>query len=110
MQSLAAYSFETSLDDLDTRLRAIDDIVDEWLRHKGAELPRVPEGSFVSKTGDGTGQFLRHLVESPVGNLREIELVETAHNGSMFTTSVLVASVGKRIVVFASLQATPGES
>ncbi|WP_186025493.1 hypothetical protein [Burkholderia gladioli] len=110
MQSLAAYSFETSLDDVDTRLRAVDDIVDEWLRHKGAELPRVSEGSFVSKTGDGTGQFLRHLVESPVGNLREIELVETAHNGSMFTTSVQVASVDKRIVVFASLQATPGES
>ena len=110
MQSLAAYSFEISLDDVDTRLRFIDAIVDAWLQMKGADLPRASEGSFVSKTGDGTGQFLRQIVESPVGSLREIELIETAHTGSMFTTNVQVGCANKRIAVFASLHAAPGES
>jgi len=110
MQSLAAYAFEASLGDVDGRAQAIDEIVDEWLLHKGAEFPRAVDGSFVSKTGDGTGQFARHVVVSPVGNLREIELVETAHNGAMFTTSLQIACTGARIVVYASLAATPGES
>lgn len=110
MQSLAAYAFETVVDNPGARLDLIDQLVDEWLSKKGAESPRSGDGAFVSKTGDGTGQFSRQLVQSEVGDLREIELIETAHTGAMFTTALQIAAAGGRISVFASLAATPGES
>lgn len=110
LQSLAAYAFEAHLENPNERLEAIDLIVDDWLSKKGAEAPRSTDGSFVSKTGDGTGQFSRQQIQSRPGVLREIELIETAHNGAMFTTTLQVASDGKRVVVFASLSAAPGES
>lgn len=110
MQSLAAYAFEAVVESPEERLDLIDQLVDEWLSKKGAENPRSSDGAFVSKTGDGTGQFSRQLVRSEVGDLREIELIETAHTGAMFTTALQIAAAGERISVFASLAATPGES
>lgn len=110
MQSLASYSFDAIVADAEDRLRAIDELVDDWLRHKGTDSPRDLDGAFVSKTGDGTGQFSRQLLASSIGSLREIELIETAHNGAMFSTSVQIARVGNKIVVYASLSATPDES
>lgn len=110
MQSLAAYAFEAVVEKSEARLELIDQLVDEWLSKKGAENPRSSDGAFVSKTGDGTGQFSRQLVRSDVGELREIELIETAHTGAMFTTALQITAVGDRISVFASLAATPGES
>ncbi len=110
MQSLAAYSFEAPVSDPLQRLEAMNLLVDNWLSKKGATDPRESDGSFVSKTGDGTGQFSRQATQSSVGCLHEIELVETAHTGAMFTTSVQFADAGGRVVVYASLEATPGES
>ncbi len=110
MQSLAAYSFEAVSEDPESRLEVLDSLIDDWLEKKGATAPRDRDGDFVSKTGDGTGQFLRHVVSSSAGELRQIELIETASTGAMFTTSVQIASSGKRVIVYASLSATPGES
>lgn len=111
MQSLAAYSFEAPVSDPFKRLEAMNVLVDNWLSKKGATDPRQSDGYFVSKTGDGTGQFSRQVIRSSsVGTLYEIELVETAHTGAMFTTSVQFADAGGRVVVYASLEATPGES
>lgn len=110
MQSLAAYSFETVFENPESRLEELDCLIDDWLERKGAATPRDRIGSFASKTGDGTGQFSRHIVCSSVGQLREIELIETAYTGAIFTTSVQIASSDKRIVVYVTLSATPGES
>lgn len=110
MQSLAAYAFEAHPDNPNERLEAIDLAIDQWLSKKGAEAPRSADGSFISKTGDGTGQFSRQLIRSSAGVLREVELIETAHNGAMFTTTLQIASDAKRVVVYASLSAAPGES
>src|SRR3990167_5296602 len=110
MQSLSAYSFEANVDDVGSRLGALDRLIDDWLRKKGAENPQANDGAFISKTGDGMGQFSRRAVQSPVGSLREIELIGTAHTGAMFTTHIQMASSGARVVVYATLSATPGES
>lgn len=110
MQNLAAYSFEAVVEDAASRLEVLDQLVDEWLVNKGAEAARATDGSFVSKTGDGTGQFQRRMVVSSLGSLREIELIETAHADAMFTTSIQIASASGRVTVYASLSATPGES
>lgn len=110
MQSLAAYSFEAVVNNAAERIRALDELVDNWLRRKGADEPRSNDGSFTSKSGDGTGQFSRHLQESPIGSLREIELIETAHNGAFFTTSIQIACTANKVVVYSSLSAVPGES
>lgn len=110
VQSLAAYSFEAQDIAPEKRLSAMSTLVDSWLATKGAAEPREPNGSFVSKTGDGTGQFFRHEIQSKAGVLHEVELIETAHTGAMFTTNIQFAAVGKRIVVYASLGAAPGGS
>ncbi|MBC5786382.1 hypothetical protein H8N03_25820 [Ramlibacter sp. USB13] len=110
MQSLATYCFESVVSDVSGRLQAIDQIVDEWLTHKGAADPRAADGDFQSESGDGTGQFSRKLLETKEGSLREIELLETAHTGATFTTSVQVASVGQNIAVCVSLSAAPGKA
>ena len=110
MQSLAAYSFEAIVEDPIERLKALDHLIDHWLKKKGADNANATDGSFQSKTGDGTGQFSRRLINSEIGSLCEVELIETAHTGAMFTTRVLIARVDSRIVVFATLSATPGES
>ncbi|WP_148044702.1 hypothetical protein [Stagnimonas aquatica] len=110
MQNLAAYSFEAVVGDVSGRLEVLDQLVDEWLAYKGVETVRATDGSFVSKTGDGTGQFQRRVLESSLGSLREIELIETAYAGAMFTTSIQIASAADRVTVYASLSATPGES
>lgn len=110
MQSLAAYSFEAAVESPESRLNTIDQLVDDWLVQKGAENPRATDGSFASKTGDGTGQFARHIVSSGTRSLREIELIETAHTGAMFSTKIQIANAEERVVVFSSLSATPGES
>lgn len=110
MQSLAAYSFEAEIQNPTSRLDALDLLIDEWLVQKGASAPRAGDGSFVSKTGDGTGQFSRRMIQSSVGSLREVELIETAANGAMFTTSIQIASGSKKVIVYASLSAAPGES
>lgn len=110
MQSLAAYSFEANVTDAGVRLDALDRLIDAWLSKKGAENPQASDGAFTSKTGDGIGQFSRRTVQSQAGSLREVELIETAHTGAMFTTQVQLASSGARVVVYATLSATPGES
>lgn len=110
MQSLAAYAFEAEDADPPKRLQEIDLAVDEWLSEKGAADPRVANGDFQSKTGDGVGQFSRTVLSSREGTLREIELLETAHTGASFTTRVQVANTGSSIAVYISLSATPGRS
>ncbi len=42
--------------------------------------------------------------------MREIELIETAHTGAMFTTTVQVASHAGSLAILASLSATPGST
>lgn len=110
MQNLAAYSFEAKTDNPDSRISVLDELIDDWLKNKGANNSRAADGSFVSKTGDGTGQFSRQTIVSAVGTLREVELIETAHTKAMFTTHLQIANVDDRIVVHATLSATPGES
>lgn len=110
MQSLAAYCFEAAVDDPRGRLDVIDQLTKSWLRKKGAEDPDARDGGFVSKTGDGVGQFSRQLIESSIGSLREVELIETTDTGAMFTTRMQVVKAGSRIVVYAALSATPGDS
>lgn len=110
MQSLAAYSFEAPEADPSKRLESMNVLVDSWLSKKGVSLPRQQDGSFVSRTGDGTGQFSRQILQSSAGVLHEIELIETAHTGAMFTTNVQFGAAGARVIVYASLAATPGES
>lgn len=110
MQSLAAYTFEAEVEDPETRLSLIDALVDDWLAKKGADTPREKDGSFTSKTGDGIGHFSRTILKSGAGVLREVVLVETAHTGAIFTTMLQVAAAGKRIVAYATLSASPGES
>ncbi|MBV8469333.1 MAG: hypothetical protein JOY60_05660 [Burkholderiaceae bacterium] len=110
MQSLAAYSFEALDADPEKRLDTMNGLVDSWLSKKGATTPREHDGSFDSKTGDGTGQFCRHEIRSKAGVLHEVELIETAHTGAMFTTNLQFAAVSGRVVVYASLAAAPGES
>lgn len=110
MQSLAAYSFEANVADADDRLRAIDAAVDEWLTQKGVVDPRAADGDFKSKTGDGTGQFARRETRSSIGTAREVELIETASTGEMFTTAFQVALIRGTVSVFATLSATPGHS
>jgi len=110
VQSLAAFTFEAEVDDPTSRFKLIDALIDHWLIGKGADKPRSSDGSFVSKTGGGTGQFSRQTVQSSAGNLLEIELVETAHTGAIFTTALQVAMNAKKVVVYATLSAAPGES
>lgn len=110
MQSLASYSFSAMVSNAKDRIQSIDGLIDEWLNHKGADSPRATDGNFTSKTGDGTGQFSRRLIESSVGSLRDVELIETAHNGAMFSTHVNIANANNNVIVFATLSATPGES
>jgi hypothetical protein len=73
LQSLAAFTFEADVDDPQKRLAAMDSLIDDWLTRKGAGSPTGADGSFISKTGDGTGQFSRTQLECSVGSLREIE-------------------------------------
>ncbi|WP_196248100.1 hypothetical protein, partial [Ralstonia solanacearum] len=68
------------------------------------------DGDFRSKTGDGTGQFARRSVETKIGAAREVELIETAHTGAIFTTTLQVAQTGNTVSIFTSLAATPGAS
>lgn len=110
MQNLACYSLETKIEPAvgERRMLEIDKIVDSWLISKGADNPRLEGGSFESKSGDGVGQFSRRSMESPVGNLREIELIETAHNGAMFSTTMQIAHHSGDLAIYSSLSATPG--
>lgn len=110
MQSLAAYSFGADFNEPLATLDVIAELVDEWLFRKGADQPRATDGSFISKSGDGTGQFSRTVVNSSLGALHDIELVETAHTGAMFTTSLQIAGANRCVVVYAALSAAPGDS
>lgn len=110
MQSLAAYSFEASVTDPMGRLREVELLLDKWLIQKGADNPRASDGSFVSRSGDGTGQFARRTIAATMGVTLEVELIETAHTGAMFTTAVQIAQASNVVSVFVSLAATPGES
>ena len=110
MQSLAAYSFEATVVDPVGRLREIDLLLDNWLTSKGASDPRESEGSFESRSGDGNGQFTRRVIEAAAGATREVELVETAHTGAKFTTTVQLAQTSNVVSVFVSLSAIPGAS
>ncbi len=110
MQSLAAYLFEATMAEPTARLTEIDGLIDRWLVKKGAAEPLTSDGAFTSRSGDGTGQYSRMSVVSDVGELREVELIETAHTGAMFTTLLQVVATADRVVVHASLSAAPGES
>jgi hypothetical protein len=110
MQSLAAYSFQATVPNFEERLVEMNALIDKWLINKGVENPRATDGDFQSKTGDGTGQFSRREVTATIGSTSEIELIETAHTGAMFTTTLQVTQMGQVVSVFASLGATPGAS
>jgi len=110
MQSLATYSFEAVVEDVQSRLDSLNQLIDAWLVRKGATAPQETEGSFASKTGDGLGQFSRHVLHSKTGSLFELQLTETAHTGAMFGTRIQIAAVDNHVVVYTSLSATPGES
>ncbi len=108
MHSLASYSFEAVLADPDLRIREIDDLINTWLSNKGADEPRSTGGTFESLTGDGVGAFERKRFESKAGVATAVELVETAHTGATFTTTLEVTRAGSNVSVFVSLSATPG--
>lgn len=110
MQSLAAYSFDAVVEDPEARIARIDALVADWLAHKGAEDPLAAEGEFESLTGDGTGHFFRDRFESSVGVATKIELVETAHTGATFSTTIQVASQQTKVTLYATLNASPGLS
>jgi hypothetical protein len=110
MQNLAAYSLEATIADPSKRLLRIDELIDGWLTRKGVEDPRVSDGDFTSKTGDGTGQFSRRHTASSVGVTEEVELLETADTGAVFTTTLEVTVKDGNVTVFASMGATPGKS
>jgi len=108
MQSLAAYSFEATVADPRLRLRDINLLIDTWLSGKGADEPGGAGGSFESLTGDGTGAFERKTFEAKIGVASAVELVETAHTGATFTTTLEIVCTGDTVSVFVSLSATPG--
>jgi len=110
MQSLAAYSLEATVADPVKRLQRIDELIDDWLARKGVDDPRASDGDFRSKTGDGTGQFCRRHTISSIGSAEEVELLETADMGAVFTTTLEVAVKDGTVTVFASMGATPGRS
>lgn len=111
MQNLAAYSFEAKVLDTAQRLQQIDSLIDDWLStNKGADDPHAANGSFESLTGDGVGAFERKRFEAKVGIATEVMLIETAHTGATFTTTIQVACAGDTVSVFVSLGATPGAS
>ncbi|WP_197339866.1 hypothetical protein [Ralstonia solanacearum] len=111
MQSLAAYSFEATVPDTELRLQQIDSLIDDWLlTNKGADDPHAANGNFESLTGDGTGAFERKKFTAKRGVATEVVLLETAHTGATFTTTIQVACAGDTVSVFVSLSATPGSS
>lgn len=110
MQNLAAYSFDAATTGTFERLRAIDEQIDSWLKEKGADDPSGGSGSFESLTGDGTGAFERKRFESKIGVATQVELIETAHTGATFTTTLEIVSTVDKVSVFVSLSATPGAS
>lgn len=110
MHSLGAYRLDATLLETASRVSSIDELIDQWLSKKGASEPRATDGDFLSKSGDGTGQFSRSLTETSVGAVREIELIETATSGAMFTTLVQIAQTETDVNVFVSLTVTPGAS
>lgn len=110
MQSLAAYSFEAIVEDPSHRLQRVDELIDDWLVRKGVEDCRASDGDFTSKTGDGTGQFSRRHTVSTVGSAEEVELLETADTGEVFTTTLEVTIKDGKVTIFASMGATPGKS
>lgn len=110
MQSLAAYSFEATVADPAARLQRIDALIDDWLLKKGVEDPRAGDGDFQSKTGDGTGQFTRRHTVAAIGSTEEVELLETAATGAVFTTTLEVTAKEGKVFVFATMGATPGQS
>lgn len=110
MQSLAAYSFDAHDIGAGERLQRVDELIDKWLTAKGVETPRATDGDFQSKTGDGTGQFSRQTTVSSVGSTREVELIETAHTGAIFTTVLQVTHARGKVAIFVTMTATPGAS
>lgn len=110
MQKLAAYSFSAITDNPIGRINQIDGMIDSWLEKKGAAIPTLANGSFVSKTGGGKGEFTRTSISSKIGLLKQIGLIETAHTGAIFITSLILAAAKDRVFVYCDLSATPGES
>jgi hypothetical protein len=110
MQKLVAYSFNAETINPTDRLNQIDSMIDSWLEKKGATSTRSANGSFVSKTGDGNGQFTRITISSNLGTLKKIGLIESTHTGAIFITSLILAAAKDRVFVYSDLSATPGES
>ncbi|HZX27716.1 MAG TPA: hypothetical protein VFF16_11630, partial [Telluria sp.] len=110
MQHIATYSFEAAVTDSDPRFTEIEKLVDGWLAQKGATEPNASDGDFSSKTRDGNGQFWRRTVESALGKLMQVELIETSSTGAMFTTALQVAQTQEKLVIFTSLSATSSTS
>ncbi len=110
MQNLAAYSFESTDVDAVERLGRIDVLIEKWLKKKGVLNLTVADGDFKSKTPDGTGQFSRRTIESSIGVIREIELIETAERDATFTTILQITAFDKTVSVYALLGVTPNAS
>lgn len=110
MQSLATYSFEANVVNPNKRVDDLTKLIEGWLVKKGATFPHAEKGSFASKTGDGDGEFTCQRVVSNAGVLIDLELMETAHTGAIFSTSIQIVATDSKVCVFASLTATPGDA
>ncbi len=108
MHNLTTYSLRAEVMGAvaEARLRSIDQAIDDWLQKKGADNPVAPEGTFASRTGDGSGKFTRVLTTTDIGGLREVQLIEMAHTGQLFTTTIQVANESSSVNVFATLSVT----
>lgn len=107
MQTLAAYLFKAGIDSakVNSRTNVVEDEISAWLKHKGAEEPTAPLGSFVSQTGDGQGRFVRGLVKSQLGTIETTSLVEIARTGQTFTTNIQVIREEASVTFFSTMSA-----
>lgn len=111
MQSLAAYSFSCELDHVSATERMVElrSMLDIWLARKGADDLENSKGEFKSRSGDNIGHFSRQSVESSIGEMISLILVETAHTGQIFSTEIFLIKDGSGVSVFMTLGATGGD-
>lgn len=112
MQSLASYAVKVDIsgDAKTSRINALNDKIDAWLRCKGVVDPRAESGEFSSKSDSDKGKFSRKTTESNIGNVLEIRLSETDISGAIFFTSISVLDGVSDICIYCnmSLEAAHG--
>jgi hypothetical protein len=112
MQSLASYAVKVDIsgDAKISRINALNDKIDAWLRDKGVGEPRAESGEFISKSDRDKGFFSRKFTESNVGNVLDIRLSELDKSGALFSTSISLFDGASEVCVYCnmSLEAAHG--